>query len=391
MRTINIVLLNIIIVLTGSVFTTSAQTGKLVLKGEILDASNNKPVEFANIGVVGTFLGTASDIDGVFNLSIDKEYSDFDVVISAVGYQSKKVKVSELTGGKVVIKMTPAVYGLSQVDIKARSKVLYGIIRSAGNLIPHNYVSSPLYYSVFYVKDNDHKKTEAVISLIDNKGYGDRSYTDAFINRSYKVDEIRRNFDYKPVVNGSSDIDDLLLFDIARVRGNILDSAVLYDFNLDLEDITSYDGDSVWVISYSNEKPSFVATGNRNVTSYSGVIYISKTTSAVLRNELTIETDGYFPYGYTAFYDDEIKAKDVVSAKYKVITSYRKNDGNKYILSSINIEKALEKTGGTTSVENENLKVLKSGQVQEPLESVRDYYSLKTENKEFWKRFSIPE
>ena len=175
MRTINIVLLNIIIVLTGSVFTTSAQTGKLVLKGEILDASNNKPVEFANIGVVGTFLGTASDIDGVFNLSIDKEYSDFDVVISAVGYQSKKVKVSELTGGKVVIKMTPAVYGLSQVDIKARSKVLYGIIRSAGNLIPHNYVSSPLYYSVFYVKDNDHKKTEAVISLIDNKGYESRS------------------------------------------------------------------------------------------------------------------------------------------------------------------------------------------------------------------------
>jgi len=289
MRTIYAALLNIFLVLTP--FTSNAQPDKLKMNGKVVDASDNKPVEFANIGVNGTFLGTASDIDGVFSLAIDEQYADFDVVISAVGYQAKKMKVKDLTGGNVVVKMTPAVYGLSEVDIKARSKVLCGIIRSAGNLVTQNYVLGPVLYKTFYVKEKEQQqKTEAVISVFDSKGYGDRSYTDAFINRSYKVDEIRRNFDYRPVENGSSDIDDLLLFDVVRVRGNILDSAGLYDFKLKLEDITTYGGDSVWVISYLNDDPDFSTTGNNKVTSYSGVIYISKTTSAVLRNEISIES-----------------------------------------------------------------------------------------------------
>ncbi len=389
MRTIYILLLNIILFLSfGSSF---AQSDKLKLSGKIIDASNNKPVEFANIGVEGTFLGTASDIDGVFGLTLDKEYAGFDVVISAVGYQTKKMKVSQLTGADVVVKMTPAVYGLSEVDIKARSKVLYGIIRSAGNLIRHNYVSAPVEYNMFFVKEKADEKTEAVVSLYDSKGYGDRSYTGAFINRSYRVDEIRRNFDYKPVESGSSDLDDLLIFDIARVRGNILDSAGLYDFNLKLEDVSFFDGDSVWVISYSNDDPDFETTGNKNVNSYTGVIYISKTTSAVLRNELTINTYGYFPYGYTFFYDDEIKMKDVSESTYKVVTSYRKGEGEKYILSSISVKKTLNKTDGTKAEIDESLKVIKSGLAESPDVKGREYYSLKPEDKEFWDRFTIPE
>ncbi len=389
MRTISVTLLNIFIVFSS--VALYAQSGKLQLQGKVMDAANNKPVEFANIGVEGTFLGTASDIDGVFSLTLDKEYAGFDVVISAVGYQSKKMKVSELAGGHVVVKMTPAVYGLSEVDIKARSKVLYGIIRSAGNLIPQNYVTGPMQYSVFYEKQKEQsQKTEAVIALSDNKGYGDRSYTGAFINRSYTVEEIRRNFDYKPIENGSTDIDDLLLFDIVRVRGNILDSAGLYDFKLNLEDITAYAGDSVWVISYSCEDPDFVTAGNKNATGYSGVIYISKTTSAVLRSEINIETNGYFPYGYTAFYDDEIKEKGIEGAKYKVTTSYRKAD-DKYILSSISVERVLLSNNGKQFVTDESIKVLKTETGTEGQEERREYYSLKTANKDFWDRFTIPE
>jgi hypothetical protein len=269
---------------------------------------------------------------------------------------------------------------------------LYGIIRSASNLITQNYVSGPLNYSLFFEKEKeDSVLTQAVISLFDNKGYGDRNYTGAFINRSYKVDEIRRAPELKPVREGGTDIDDILLFDIVRVRGNILDSAGLYDFKLKQEDITFYDGDSVWVISYSNDKPDFVTAGNRNVTSYSGVIYISKTTSAVLRNEMTIETDGYFPYGYTAFYNDEIREKDVKSAKYEVVTSYRKDTEGKYILSSINIEKELNRTDGKKVTMGENIKVLRSGTADKPFSEGREYYSLKQENKKFWERFTIPE
>ncbi|NPA38161.1 MAG: carboxypeptidase-like regulatory domain-containing protein [Chlorobi bacterium] len=390
MRAIYITLLNIIIVLSS--VNLSAQTGKLILEGRVEDASNNKPVEFANIGIEGTFLGTATDIDGNFNLEINSEFADFNAVISAVGYQAKKLKVSSLSGGNVIVRMTPAVYGLSQVDIKARSKVLYGIIKSASNLIPVNYVSGPVSFSVFYKEEKENNvMTEAVVSLFDNKGYGDRTYTDAFVNRSYTVDEIRRKKDFKPIEDGVVDMDDLLLFDVVRVRGNILDSAVLYDFTLKQEQGTFYEGDSVWVISYKNEKPGFAATGNQKVKSYSGVIYISKTTSAILRNELTIVTDGYFQYGYTGFYNDEIKAKDVTEAEYKIVTSYHKNTKNKYLLSSVSMTKTLLKYDGTEDKYNESMKVLKSVIPDKQFTPGRDYYLFKESNKEFWSRFTLPD
>ena len=393
MRPIYITLLNIIIIFSLYSTVIFSQESRYSLDGKIVDASNNNPVEFANIGIEGTFLGTASDIDGVFKLSIDKKYSDFDVVISAVGYQSKKLKVKELAEeGVQTINLTPANYGLSQVDIKAQSMVLYGILKSAGNLVSHNYITEPFKYSTFYLSEDvtNSNKTEAVVSVVDAKGYGDRTYTAAFVNRSYYIDEIRRNYVYKPIEEGLSSLDFLLLFDIARVRGNILDSTGLYDFVLKLEDVSSFNGDSVWAISYKNDNPSFSTTGNRYVTSYFGVIYISKTTSAVLRNELNIELDGYFPYGYTAFYDDEIKSKSIVKTNYKVVTSYRIDRDRKYILSSIGVNKMFEDSNGKELVFKESLKILKSENYVSSVNR-REYYSSKTVDEEFWKRFTIPE
>jgi hypothetical protein len=240
-------------------------------------------------------------------------------------------------------------------------------------------------------KKHGDNKTEAVILVADSKGYGERVYSDAFVSRSYQIDEIRRNYDYKPIEEGVCDVDFLLLFDIARVRGNILDSAGMYSFDLKLEDVTLFSGDSVWAISYINSKPDFSTTGNKNTTSYSGVIYISKSTSAVLRNELNIETDGYFPYGYTAFYDDEIKSETITKAKYKVVTTYRKDNDGKYILSSVYVDKVFTVNGGEEKEFNENLKVLKVEKGNSSSEKRREYYSAKPADKEFWERFTIPE
>ena len=394
MRPINTTLLNIIISLSLISTTALSQESGYSIGGKIVDSSNNNPVEFANVGIEGTYMGTASDIDGIFKLSINEKYSDFYAVISAVGYQTKKLKVKELAGsGLLTINLTPVKYGLSQVDIKAESMVLFGILKSAGNLIRQNYVSELFEYSTFYQSEKKpgDRKTEAVVSVVDATGYGERTYTDAFVNRSYQISEIRRNYEYKPIEEGVCNVDLLLLFDIVRVRGNILDSTGLYSFTLKLEDVSTFNGDSVWAISYKNSKLDFSTTGNRNVTSYSGVIYISKSTNAVLRNELELETDGYFPYGYTAFYNDEIKSESIAKANYKAVTTYRKGSDGKYILSSVYVDKILTDNGGSELIFVENLKVLRIEKGNSSSEKRREYYSAKSVDKEFWERFTIPE
>ncbi len=393
MRPIYINLLTIIILFSLISTPVFSQNNQYSISGKIVDASNNSPVEFANIGIKGTFLGTASDIDGMFKLTLNDKYSDYDAVISAVGYQTKKLKVGKLSGDAMqTINLTPVRYGISQVDIKAQSMVLYGIIKSAENLIRQNYITEPFEYNTFFLSENkkNNNKTEAVISVADSEGYRDRTYTAAFVDRSYKIDEIRRNFEVKPIDEGVCDVEFMLLFDIARVRGNILDSAGLFGFELKLEDITVFTGDSIWAISYKNSKPDFSNTGNRNVTQYSGVIYISKTTNAVVRNELDIETDGHFQYGYTAYYNDEIISKSVIKASYKVVTLYRKDSEGKYMLSSVGVDKVFSGSDGKELNVHESMKVLEVEKGKSTIKSQREYYSDKPVDKKFWERFTIP-
>lgn len=67
-------------------------------KGQILDSQTGEPLPYVNIGVFGKGIGTVSDEEGLFHLSIDKKrLSPSDVVqFSAMGYKTLKKKVADL-------------------------------------------------------------------------------------------------------------------------------------------------------------------------------------------------------------------------------------------------------------------------------------------------------
>ncbi|TAJ13179.1 carboxypeptidase-like regulatory domain-containing protein [Marinilabiliaceae bacterium JC017] len=386
-----------LITLSISVFSSlPGMAQEMNLSGKIIDASNNEPVEFANLGVVGTFLGTASDLDGNFSLEIDEMYVDFTIRISAVGYQPKEVVISQLRAeDEVVIKLAPASYGISQVDVMAQSKVLHGIIKSSVNLITENYFNRACRYSLFVLREESKgsKKQEAIVTMADESGYGDRSYSDAFTKQSYEVDELRRNYEGTPVKGGLINLDDLLLFDVVRVRGNVLDTAFLDNYEFELKETVAINEDSVWVIAYKSDQPMFASTGEARVKKYHGVVYISKNDHAVLRNELNIESDGYFQFGRTAFADEALLDKKIKSVDYRIVTTYRK-EGSDWMLSRINLAQELHGYSSDHSGEvNMKLVVLKGNVVKgkiNPSEK-RDYFSNKEMNEGFWDRFTLPE
>nr|WP_321411659.1 carboxypeptidase-like regulatory domain-containing protein [uncultured Carboxylicivirga sp.] len=357
----------------------SAFAQNMTLKGVVIDAETNKPVEFANLGVVGSFMGTATDFNGLFELTISEEYKNYTVRISAVGYLPKELKAYELMSLQgVKVKMIQQSYGIDQVEVKAESKRLYGIIKTAANMISDNYeeaYSSRVYFSQLV---NENQKTEMALKYFDEKGYGDRSFSNAYENRGYEVQEVRRNFEQKPIVKGMLRTDDLLEFDIVRVRGNVLDISVVDKFDLELVEQENQNTDSIWVIKYTLNKPAFDATGDEQVIDYKGVIYISSKDYAVIRNELEVKSKGYHYAGRSSGLVSENQ-----NYEYKVVTSYRKTSNNKYALSKIEYS-------GTGS---EKLKMdwvsydYTSGSKQGV---DRTYYSTSQTNEDFWMRFEIP-
>ena len=65
----------------------------VVVRGMIIDEENKEPVIGVAVFIDGTSKGVATDVDGQFALKVP---SDTSLVISSIGYYSKKVRVSSL-------------------------------------------------------------------------------------------------------------------------------------------------------------------------------------------------------------------------------------------------------------------------------------------------------
>jgi len=370
----------ILTVLLTIVLSGQLNAQNIEIKGKIVDAETNQPVEFANIGVVGTYMGTATDFDGNYMLTVGESFVNYKVQISAVSYKVKEFTVDELhvLSGEA-IKLFKQTYGIEQVEVTADSKRLYGILKTASNVIGENYEKA---YSanVFLNQNVNGNLTEAVINYSDDAGYGNRSMASAYENRNYTVEEVRRDFTVTPLKEGIIYANDLQAFDIIRQRGNVLDVEVVDDYELELIEEAVINGDSAWVIRYSIENPTLAHTGDAYCSAYKGIITIRTKDYAVLRNELEFENKGFFHAGRDAY-----KAQaPQENYKCKVVSEYRTTENDKLALSKISYN-------GSDAATNLKIDWIVYQYNAKAEGGNRDFYSDKSVNKDFWNRFTLPQ
>ena len=104
----------------------------VIVRGMVIDEENKEPVIGAAVFIDGTNKGIATDIDGQFALKVP---SDTSLVISSIGYYSKKVRVSSLlsSDNNVIMLEKDAMTGLVEVvTVNAASDS--GRDRSASNI-----------------------------------------------------------------------------------------------------------------------------------------------------------------------------------------------------------------------------------------------------------------
>ena len=104
----------------------------VIVRGMVIDAENKEPVMGAAVFIDGTRKGIATNVDGQFALKVP---SDTSLVISSIGYYSKKVRVSSLlsSDNNVIMLEKDAMTGLVEVvTVNAASDS--GRDRSASNI-----------------------------------------------------------------------------------------------------------------------------------------------------------------------------------------------------------------------------------------------------------------
>ncbi len=83
----------IVIVLTFFLFITDVLLAQGALKGTVTDRNNGEPLYGANIIIVGTSIGTASDIEGKYRIT-QAPTGEVDVKFSYIGYEQQIIKVT---------------------------------------------------------------------------------------------------------------------------------------------------------------------------------------------------------------------------------------------------------------------------------------------------------
>ncbi|WP_299578938.1 carboxypeptidase-like regulatory domain-containing protein [uncultured Sunxiuqinia sp.] len=369
--------------------TTEAQVKQI--KGRVVDAANQAGIAYTNIGVEGTFYGTASDAQGFFELKVPEEFQQEQLFFSAVGYENRTFDIAQLLQKDFIkIDLNEQTYDIEDVDIAAQSRVLFRIIKTAANNIPENFHQGPLGLKFYYQEtlktgDDAQQNREAVIDLFDVTAYRSPFITDAFKNRHYQFTEVNKNFESYSISTGSTGFDELLEMDIARLANGILNAQLLNDFDLKLESISPFNGDSVWVISYKTIKADLAHTGDYYATRLDGKIYISQNNYEILRNECVVESKRNNPHNRSL----ATKSKKQSQVRYHYTATYKPQDG-KYALSYLDCDKTFlnSKNQQVTFSRKASVLDLNTSPSQR---TGKDYFENEAYLESFWNNFKRPE
>jgi len=268
-------------------FCAVAQSGSKVahtIKGKVVNTESNQPVSYTNIGLEGTFYGTASDEEGNFTLKVPEEMVGKNIYFSAVGFQNRQFPVKELFDREFnVVKLVAQSYDVGDVDVEAQNMVLIRILRMASENIRYNYGAGPFNlhcdYSKETVKSDSMKSaTTAAVLIYDKTGYSKPGPLDAYKNRYYRVTKEGSTYSFS---DNMLKIDELLSFDWVRSKAGVLNPALLGDYRLALKGQPTIDGEQFWVIAFKQVLPTLEGSGDYYASSFEGNITIRKDDYAV--------------------------------------------------------------------------------------------------------------
>lgn len=158
--------------------SVNAQDWNDYTTGKVLDDATDEPVVFASVYVQGRPLGVITNRDGSFRFpEVYRTYGDT-LIVSSMGYDTRKVLVNTLSKGDInIIRLKPGTERLEEVVVAAdkRKKDRLSarrIIRKAIKAIPENYPTTSFstvgYYRDYQFKDEEYLNlNEAILEVFD--------------------------------------------------------------------------------------------------------------------------------------------------------------------------------------------------------------------------------
>lgn len=270
----------------SSTFPLSAQDDSVItISGIVKDQKSKKKLEYVNISVQGTNIGTVSNSDGEFTLKIPARYKSDNLLFTHLGYNNHLYPI----GGKSIENETFMLTSDSQVldEVVIRSGDPLAIVREAVKKIDLNYTNSPTILSGFYRETIQKGKryidiSEAVMNIYKT------SYSQNTDNDGVQIYKGRRLLSPKPSDTLSVKLQggpNLAIYgDIVKQPYPLLDEESLPLYMFKMEDPVTINERPHYTIRFT---PQAIA----EIPLYTGNIYIDQQNLTISRVEYSLSMD----------------------------------------------------------------------------------------------------
>lgn len=310
-------LIYFIIILSFVAFVLSkksfASASERIILGKIIDNETKEPLPFVSILINATTLGTASNLQGEFSLKVPEQYANNDIIFNFLGYETKRLTVSQLANEDNTVVLVAYAMELATVDVHPTSAEDY--LKKCILKIPKNYPES--FRGDIYFKQN---LVDNTVSIQDSEGFAhtyfpkyldttdiqlrmllfdnkenidkltfnkrkrDKKMDRAEKRATKKGEEFNKEEARKKASVFTSDImtpDMLIDEDPIRQIPYFMDSAYFDDFTYEFIEDSRYLGKPIIVISFVSKKKT--RSQNSSLKSkQQGFIYIDKFSDAVV-------------------------------------------------------------------------------------------------------------
>ena len=235
----------------------SIHAENVTISGRIINSKTKQPIEFANISIKGTTIGTITNMDGEFEILIPYKFKNRLISISYIGYKTYSTPILQITNNFLNIELDNIGITIDEVVVITDSPK--ELIRKALRKIPDNYPDKAIIYTSFFretVKENE-LPIEMVEAVLDIYKY---SYADPNLKEKEKIRLVkgRELESYEPavfqniVINGG--VKGGATNDIIHYPGTFLQEKYFDSYEYQYKGRTEHNNRRVYVIAFDQKE-----------------------------------------------------------------------------------------------------------------------------------------
>lgn len=266
-------------------FAQQDSVNYVTVSGIIKDKQSKKDLNYVNISLLGSNIGTVTNEDGAFTLKFPESYSTPVIGISHLGYKSEKIQVDKNNLEDMKILLTPQANLINEIVVIGLNPL--SIVQEAIKRIPRNYSGKPNMLTGFYRETVQKGRKYISVSEAVTDMYK-TPYSESINSDKVQIIKGRRLLSQKPSdtlsvkLIGGPNLS--LVMDIVKNRESLINPDELYFYDFRMAESVNIDNKPQYVVSFIPKviMPEALFYGN---------MYIDKENFTFTRIEFSLSMD----------------------------------------------------------------------------------------------------